>query len=107
MMTTSSSFPSFYVHQGLTAVSRTISGNEADFSSYLELLKMQMETGGEDGGPDQELCDRVQASGLDLEGYARGCNAHLVTDGRSQPAINTVYCDINRYINAFIWLPSS
>lgn len=74
---------------------RTVCGQHADIQSYVDLLKMQMETGGVDGGPDLELCERVQASGLGVEGYVIGCNAHLLTGGISQPAINCVYCDIN------------
>jgi hypothetical protein len=76
-------------------VYRTVCGKEADVKSYVDLLKMQMESGAADGGPDLELCERVRASGLSLEGYVTGCNSHLLKNGLSKPAVCAVYADIN------------
>jgi hypothetical protein len=83
---------------GLTSVSRTVSGKHADLTDYVKLLQKQMEEGGEDGGPDLELCARVEASGLTLQEYISHCNAHLLPPGMSRPSTSTVYCDINRQV---------
>jgi hypothetical protein len=62
---------------------------------YVDLLKKQMETGGADGGPDLDLCDRVEASGLGVHGYATHINPHLVPRGESFPANSALYLDLN------------
>lgn len=86
---------------GLTCVARTVCGTNADVASYVDLLEKQMDTGGEDGGPDVDLCQRVRASGLGLADYVTHCNAHLLpADGgiQSKPATTAVYADINRQV---------
>jgi hypothetical protein len=83
---------------GLTTVSRTVSGKNADLTDYVKLLQKQMSEGGEDGGPDLDLCARVEASGLTPSEYVSHCNAHLLPPGSSRPSTSTVYCDINRQV---------
>jgi hypothetical protein len=83
---------------GLTSVARTVSGKHADLTDYVKLLQKQMEEGGEGGGPDVELCARVEASGLTPSEYISHCNAHLLPPGKSRPSSGTVYCDINRQV---------
>jgi hypothetical protein len=75
-----------------------VCGQQADVSNYVELLRGQMEHGAADGsgGPDLDLCDRVQRSGLSLEEYVSHCNAHLLPPGKSRPAVATLCADINR-----------
>ena len=83
---------------GLTLVARTMCGKFADTESYVKLLQAQLEGGGPDGGPDEELARRVQASGLGLHDYATHCNPHILPRGESEPAISAVYADINRCV---------
>jgi hypothetical protein len=81
---------------GLSAVSRTVAGEHCDLRSYVALLERQMERGGDDGGPDLELCERVEASGLSKEDYISNCNAHLLPPGTAKnPAVASVYLDVN------------
>jgi hypothetical protein len=80
---------------GLTFVGRTVCGKHANMDGYVDLLKKQMETGGADGGPDLDLCDRVEASGLGVHGYATHINPHLVPRGESFPANSALYLDLN------------
>lgn len=79
-------------------MTRSVSGKHANLDDYVDLLKRQMEEGGEDGGPDLELCDRVAASGLDLPSYISHCNAHLLEAGTTHPAVASVYLDVNRFV---------
>lgn len=82
---------------GLSCVARTACGRLADVDSYVELLKRQLEEGGEEGGPDQELRERIAASGLSLREYVTHCNAHLgLPKGKTREAVSAVYADINR-----------
>ena len=81
---------------GITGPTRAVSGEAANIDTYVELLKEQMESGGEDGGPDLELCRRVEASGLTLEDYIHCCNAHQLPAGEAKKAKSTVYADVNR-----------
>lgn len=66
-----------------------------DITSYVALMKQQLQFGGPDGGPDEELVARFSASGFDtLEEYLTSCNAHLGVPG-SRPATHTVVVDQN------------
>lgn len=87
--------PACLLAGGLTGCSRLVCGEDADLSSYISLLRRQMESGSDNGGPDIELCQRVEESGLSLEEYISHCNPHLVPPGCSLPATKTIYADIN------------
>ena len=81
---------------GLCNVARTVCGARAQIDDYIALLQRQMESGAEDGGPDLDLCQRVQDSGLDLRSYITNCNAHILPKGTtSHPAVTAIYADIN------------
>ena len=83
---------------GLTGVLRSVSGEDADLSSFVSLLERQMCEGGKNGGPDEELCKRVEASGLSTEEYISHCNAHLLPAGTTRHATKTIYTDLNRSV---------
>jgi hypothetical protein len=82
---------------GLTGMARSCGGSEVDMEPFLDMARnqMAMEDGGDEYSSSAEgtLKERLQRSGLSLEAYLRGCNAHLVDN--PEPATHLPYFDIN------------
>lgn len=60
-------------------MTRSFAGCEVDVKPYLEMAKRQMQWESENG-VTEGLRARLEATGLDLEKYLTGCNAHLVSN---------------------------
>jgi hypothetical protein len=76
---------------GLTGMTRSFGGSEVDIEPFVEIAKKQMERESKDSISDG-LAARLAKTGLSLEAYLRGCNAHLVDD--PEPATHLPYFDI-------------
>jgi hypothetical protein len=74
----------------VTAVFRSFAGRAVDPEPWVALAREQLERGGPDGGPDEELQARVDRSGQSLADYLRGCNSHLL-EGGGRPAQHLIY----------------